>query len=144
VNSSRTVHFDDKEAMAQDLPIACSLSAPDLEERLAEMAVLGDEALIDRRIDGTHAQLRFATGVGVRDRVAAIAAAESSCCAFLTLRVTGGLDVVVLDVDASEGAGPALAEWVEAFDADPALASREEPGGDQRFAHRSSRHLNAH
>jgi hypothetical protein len=108
--------------MPQDLPIACSLSAPDLKDRLAEMARLGRDALIDRRLDGTHAQLRFAAGAGVRGRVAAIVAAESSCCAFLAFRVTDEPDAVALDVTAPEGAEPALAEWVEAFSAEPVAA----------------------
>lgn len=108
--------------MPQDLPIACSLSAPDLRDRLAEMAELGRDALTDRRLDGTRAQLRFAGGAGVRAHVEAVVAAESSCCAFLTFFVTDEPDVVVLDVDAPEGAEPALAEWVAAFGAEPAAA----------------------
>jgi len=119
VHGSRTFHFHDKEPMPQDLPIACSLSAPDLKDRLAEMATLGRDALIDRRLDATHAQLRFAAGSGVRDRVAAIVAAESWCCAFLTFRVNDEPDPVVLDVTAPAGAEPALAEWVAAFDPEP-------------------------
>lgn len=37
------------------------------------------------RNDGTRAELRFAAGAGVRERVDAIVAAESDCCAFLTM-----------------------------------------------------------
>jgi len=83
------------------------------------MAALGRDALIDRRVDGTHAQLRFAAaaGAGVRERVDAIVAAESSCCAFLRLRATHAPDAVVVTVDAPEGAGSALVEWVDAFTA---------------------------
>lgn len=108
--------------MPQDLPIACSLSGPDLENRLAQMAALGRDALTARRLDGAHAQLRFAAGAGVRDRVAAVVAAEASCCAFLTLRISDEPDTVVVDVAAPEGAEPVLAEWVEAFTAEPIAA----------------------
>jgi hypothetical protein len=101
--------------MPEELPIACSLSASDLEGRLAEMAALGRRALIDSRADGAHAQLRFAAGAGVRERVDAIVAAESQCCAFLTMRVTDGPDTVVLSVDAADGAEPVLHELVDAF-----------------------------
>jgi hypothetical protein len=79
------------------------------------MAELGRDALVHRRVDATRAQLRFSAGAGVRDRVAALAAAESSCCAFLAFRITGEPDAIVLDVTASEGAEPALAEWVGAW-----------------------------
>jgi len=103
--------------MPHDLPIACTLDAPDLAARLAEMAALGRDALSERRVDGSHARLRFAARPGVRDRVGAIVAAESACCAFLTFRVTDEPDAVVLDVDAPEGAGPVLAAWAGAFGA---------------------------
>jgi hypothetical protein len=101
--------------MSAELPIACSLSATELPERLAEMADLGRAALMDARIEPGRAWLRFAAGAGVRDRVQAIVAAESECCAFLTMRVTDEPGAVVLTIDAPEDAGVVLAELVEAF-----------------------------
>jgi hypothetical protein len=104
--------------MPDELPIACSLSAADLPERLQQMALLGRDALLDAHVDGRYARLRFAAGEGVRERVDAIVAAESRCCAFLTMRVTGEPDVVALSIDAPEDAEPVLAELVDAFTAD--------------------------
>jgi hypothetical protein len=101
--------------MPVELPIACSLSATELPVRLAEMADLGEAALLGVRHDGSRAELRFATGAGVRERVSAIAAAEADCCAFLTMRVSDLPDVVVLSIDAPEGAEPVLGELVDAF-----------------------------
>jgi hypothetical protein len=101
--------------MPTALPIACSLTATELPTRFAEMADVGRDALLDARIDGTRAHLRFAAGPGVRERVAAIADAESRCCAFLTLRVTERPDEVVLAIDAPEDAELVLAELVDAF-----------------------------
>jgi hypothetical protein len=101
--------------MPAELPIACSLSATELPARLAEMAALGDTALVDARQDATHAELRFAAGAGVHERVEAVVAAESQCCAFLTMRVSGEPDTVVLTIDAPQGAEVVLGELVDAF-----------------------------
>jgi hypothetical protein len=99
--------------MPADLPIACSLNATELAERLAEMADVGRAALRGIRTTGTHAQLSFAAGKGVRDRIAAIVAAESQCCAFLDMTVSDEPDTVVLTIAAPEGAD--VAELVDAF-----------------------------
>jgi hypothetical protein len=101
--------------MPTDLPIACSLSATELPKRLAEMHDVGRRALLDVRTTGTHARLSFAPGAGVRDRVEAIVAAESQCCAFLDMTVGDRADTVLLTIDAPEGAEPVLAELVAAF-----------------------------
>ena len=105
--------------MTPDTPLACSLTAAELPQRLRQMAALGHDALLDHHTDGTHATLRFAASAGIRERVEAIAAAESRCCAFLTLRVADEPGAVVLTIDAPEGAEPVLSELVEAVAADP-------------------------
>jgi hypothetical protein len=96
-----------------DLPIACSLTATELPRRLAEMADLGRAALVSVQRTPSHAELRF--GAEVRERVAAIVAAESRCCGFLTMRVSEEGDRVALAIDAPEGAEPVLDELVGAF-----------------------------
>lgn len=108
--------------MPDELPIACSLSATELPKRLQEMGALGRDALLDTRADGTRAQLRFAAGAGVRERVDAIVAAESQCCAFLEMQVADEPDTVVLTIEAPEGAEVVLAELVDAFAAEPPAA----------------------
>ena len=47
-----------------ELPIVCSLNATDLHIRLAEIAELGREALLDAGINATRAELRVAAGDG--------------------------------------------------------------------------------
>jgi hypothetical protein len=108
--------------MPVELPIACSLSAADLPGRLAEMAALGDAALVEAQQDGTHAELRFAAAAGMRERVEAIVAAESQCCAFLTMRVTGEPDTIVLTIDAPEAAELVVRELIDAFRGRPHAA----------------------
>jgi len=109
--------------MAVELPIACSLSATELPKRLAAMADLGRAALTDVHFEGRRAQLRFAAGAGVRDRVRAIVAVESECCAFLAMRVSDEADAVVLTIDAPEVADIVLVELVDAFRGDLDAAS---------------------
>jgi hypothetical protein len=97
------------------VPIACSLTATELSRRLEEMSALGRKALLDVRRGPGQVDLRFAGAPGIRDQVEAIGAAESECCPFLTLTVTGDRDVVVLSIEAPEEAGPVLSELVAAF-----------------------------
>jgi len=94
-----------------------------MSQRLGEMAALGAAALLDVRHVGRHAELRFAARTGVRERVEAVVAAESECCAFLTMRVTGARDAIVLTIDAPEGAEPVQQELVDAFAGAPQAGS---------------------
>jgi len=96
-----------------DLPIACSLGAADLSQRLAEIGALGRDALVGSEIAPGRAVLRFSGGV--HDRVAAIAVAEAQCCPFLELRVTDEPDAVVLEIRAPADAQPVLEELAAAF-----------------------------
>jgi hypothetical protein len=108
--------------MPTEPPIACSLNATELPQRLAEMAALGRAALIDARTGPTRAELRFAAGAGVGERVEAIVLAESQCCAFLRMAVTQESDTVLLTIEAPEGAELVLAELVDAFRGEPHVA----------------------
>jgi hypothetical protein len=108
--------------MTSDLPIACSLSATDLSARLNQMAELGRAALVDVRQEDRRAELRFAAGAGVRDRIDGIVAAESQCCAFLELNVRDEPDTIVLTIQAPDGAEVVLQELVDAFRGRPQAA----------------------
>jgi hypothetical protein len=101
--------------MTDEQPIACSLNATDLSKRLGDMSALGEDALVDARTDRRRAELRFEADTDVRERLEAIVAAESSCCSFLTMSLTGESDAVVLTIDAPEGAEVVLDEIVAAF-----------------------------
>jgi hypothetical protein len=101
--------------MPAELPIACSLDATELAQRLSEMAAVGRAALVEVDHDQRRGELRFAADRGIRERVEAIVAAESRCCAFLRMRVDDAPERVVLTIEAPDGAGAALAELVGAF-----------------------------
>ena len=77
--------------MLTDLPIACSLTASELPKRLQQMADLGKDALLETQTEDDRAQLRFAAGTGVRERVGrssspSLSAARFSRCASATSR----------------------------------------------------------
>jgi len=89
--------------------IACSLSGPDLKQRLAEIAAAGKGA---RRVGD---ELRFPADRGTRERLEAIIAAESQCCPFLSFDLRDSGDELALRIDAPAEAKPVAAELIEAF-----------------------------
>ena len=101
--------------MPSELPIACTLSATDLRERLAEMAAIGRAALIGAERDGTRAVLRFRPVDETRRRLEAVVAAEAECCAFLDIALGNEEDLVLLTIRAPSGAEALLDELVAAF-----------------------------
>lgn len=101
--------------MSTDQPIACSLSAAELPGRLTALASVGGDALAHVECHDRRAMLRFHARPGIRDRLAAIVAAEARCCAFLSMRLHEEAGVVVLTIDAPEGAEPVLGDLVAAF-----------------------------
>ena len=108
--------------MTTELPIACSLGAGDLNDRLAEIADLGRDALFEAELAGLRAELRFARAPGIAQRLAQIVAAESECCAFLTMTVREQADALVLTITAPEGAELVLEGLVDGFRRDRAMA----------------------
>ena len=101
--------------MPSELPIACTLIATDLHERLAEMAAIGRAALIGAERDGTRAVLRFRPVDETRRRLEAVVAAEAECCAFLDMALRNEEAAVVLTIDAPPGAEPVLDDLAAAF-----------------------------
>ena len=96
----------------RDLPLACSLDAPALEQRLAEMRELGRDALLAWEPGGV---LRFRATPDTRRRLERIVAAEAECCAFLGLELCEEQGELRLTVSAPEGAEPVASGLVEAF-----------------------------
>jgi hypothetical protein len=101
--------------MPTDLPIACSLTATELPERLAEMAAIGRASLLGVETTPLTALLRFRDRPDTRARLAAIVAAESRCCAFLSMKLRDEPGAVALTIEAPRGAEPVLAGLAVAF-----------------------------
>lgn len=114
--------------MTTELPIACSLSASELPARLAEMAAIGSSALLEAQASGPRARLRFRDAPPVRERLAAVVAAESACCAFLTMSLHDEPGAVSLAIEGPEGAEPVVEELVRAFAGGRPRLARARPG----------------
>jgi hypothetical protein len=93
---------------------ACTLTAAEMPDRLAETAALGRSLQSSVVVDG-RAVLRFRPDDETRARAAAFVAAESVCCSFLSFELLDEPDALVLTVDGPEGAEPIVAELVAAL-----------------------------
>jgi hypothetical protein len=89
--------------MPDELPLACSLNAHDLQHRLAAINELGKGALVRRETEGGRHRLWFRSDAATRKRLEEIVAAEADCCSFLDL----ALDERDSDLILSVGAAPA-------------------------------------
>jgi hypothetical protein len=98
--------------MSSEAPIACSLSADELPKRLAEMRGIGMDALLSVDANGA---MRFRADPETRQRLEAVIAAESSCCAFLSFHLRDERDELVLSIAAPEGAEPLARALLDAF-----------------------------
>ncbi len=98
--------------MTVDLPIACTLSAEQLSARLAEIASLGRDALIE-----SDENRRFASAMTRgRGRGSTRSSPPSrSCCAFLGFDVSESHDELRLTISAPAGGEQVARELVAAF-----------------------------
>ncbi|MCA1681134.1 MAG: hypothetical protein LC777_20420 [Actinobacteria bacterium] len=102
--------------MPTDVPIACTLTVTQMPERLAQFRALGDDALLSSNsTESCEAMLRFRRSPQVRERLEALIAAESECCAFLRFDLIDEPDVLLLKLAAPEGGEPVIQELVSAF-----------------------------
>jgi hypothetical protein len=74
--------------MTDPKPIACSLGASDLQQRLDQIAEVGAASLIGRDSEGGTHTLRFRRDPTTRRRLEEIVVAEAGCCSFLDLELT--------------------------------------------------------
>jgi orotidine-5'-phosphate decarboxylase len=95
-------------------PIACSLSAAELAQRLAEMSAIGHASLLEAEINGARAVLTFRQAAV--ERLTGIVAAEAECCAFLDMKLHDEPNAVRLTIEAPAGAESVLHDLVAAFD----------------------------
>jgi hypothetical protein len=86
--------------MTEETPIACSLGAIELEDRLAAIAALTADSLIRSDTDGARQLLHFRSDPATRRRLEQLAAAEAECCSFLDLEISEGDGELVLTIAA--------------------------------------------
>ncbi len=92
-------------------PVACLLTGPELEQRLAEISAAGRDAV---RVGD---ELHFPADAATRERLEAIIAAESRCCAFLSFDLRESGNELVVRISAPAEAEPIAAELRDAFNA---------------------------
>lgn len=101
--------------MTDPKPIACSLGASDLQQRLNEIAELGAASFIGRdAAEGKHT-LRFRSDPTTRRRLEEIVAAEAECCSFLDLKLTEQRGEPILTLAAPEDGQSIADELAAAF-----------------------------
>jgi hypothetical protein len=103
-----------------DLPIACTLDAAEMLQRGAEISALGRDGLEAVERGEGSVTLRFRPDPSVRERVEAIVAAESRCCAFLDFSIAEVEGATLLMIAGPEGAEPALHDLAALFSAEAA------------------------
>jgi len=101
--------------MTEAVPIACSLGASDLRQRLNEIAEVGAASLIERTVDGKRHLLRFHSDPETRRRLEVIVAAEAECCSFLELSLEERSGELVLSIGSPEDGRPVAEELAAAF-----------------------------
>jgi|SRR5215208_6723922 hypothetical protein len=101
------------ETNLKSLPIACTLSPGDLQERLALIRGLTAEALLGHDRNRLVLTLRYAPDAV--ERVRAMVASEQHCCAFLTFEVEEQPDAVHVAITAPENASDAADDLFEQF-----------------------------
>jgi hypothetical protein len=101
--------------MSADEPIACSLGAADLEQRLVAIAAVGADSLIARKVDDGRHLLRFPADGATRRRLEEIVAAEAQCCAFLDLSLSEEGGELLLSIAAPRDAQAVADGFAAAF-----------------------------
>jgi hypothetical protein len=94
--------------MSNALPIACTLDAAEHAQREADLRSLGRDGLVAVERGERQVILRFRPDPVLRARVEDIAAAESTCCAFLVFEVLDEDGRIALRVTAPEGGEQAM------------------------------------
>jgi hypothetical protein len=90
--------------MNAETPLACSLDAGQLEERLAAIDAVGARSLTSHAVEGSRHILRFQGSRKTRRQLEEIVAAEADCCSFLELSLRADGEDLLLSIAAPEHA----------------------------------------
>jgi hypothetical protein len=101
--------------MTNGTPIACSLGAGELQQRLAAIAEVGASSLLSRAMDDGGHLLRFRPDPTTRRQLEDIIAAEAECCAFLDLALREEEGELVMSIAAPKDAQALADGFADAF-----------------------------
>ena len=93
-----------------DLPIACTLTPAQYQDRTADLSALASRALRSRERTAEGERLTFAHSAEVERELGAAVAAEASCCAFLRMDLRRHDDRLILEIAGPREARPVIAE----------------------------------
>jgi hypothetical protein len=101
--------------MADDIPIACSLGAGELQQRLGAIEEVGARSLLSRTMQDEGHLLRFRPESGTRRQLEGIIAAEAECCSFLDLSLREDEGELVMSIAAPKDAQALADGLADAF-----------------------------
>jgi hypothetical protein len=91
-----------------DLPIACTLTAEAMTDRLGFIEELARDGLVARESTAAGLRVHLRATVDVERRTRQLIAAESSCCSFLTFALEHVDGELVLDISGPADARTAI------------------------------------
>jgi hypothetical protein len=91
-----------------ELPIACTLDAPQAADRQAFIERLWADGLISHEATPTGRRAYLRHSPGVERRVRELIEAEARCCAFLAFDLADDEDRLVLEINGPAAAGPVI------------------------------------
>ncbi len=98
------------------VPVACSLDASGMQDRLARLNLIGAAALVEVEEPREGAALlRFRADAETRSSLAEVVAAERACCPFLDLELADRDGLIELSIAAPPESVGILGELVSAF-----------------------------
>lgn len=103
---------------SDELPVSCTLGPEDGSARLRRWQALRQQADPVARLDRGELIVRYAGGPGVLEELLDLAAAEQTCCCFVTWSVTTSAGQPVLRVAAPAGSPEAVAPIATMFGAE--------------------------
>jgi hypothetical protein len=107
--------------MRRDIPIACSLSAAEAEDRAAEFAGIFAHTVATVERDPLTLSVTLRAGVDP-SKVAALLAREQECCPFYNVEITAAAGGLRVAVRVPRGAGLTL-DWLQSL-AEDSLAAQ--------------------
>jgi hypothetical protein len=93
--------------MKRDIPIACSLPASEMNDRVAEFRDLGARTTA-RELRPGHLVLRFSRAEGLAETLQNLVQREKECCPFLTFRIEEEAGEIRVDVSGPLESQPVL------------------------------------
>jgi hypothetical protein len=109
-------------APPSEVPVACTLGPDDGQARLRRWQRLNEAATSSARVVAGTLQVRYQPGPGVQEELTDLAAAEQTCCSFVSWSVINSDGQPVLLVSAPANARDAVAPITAMFGAAEAPA----------------------